>query len=85
MKNNHSFVDVPNDDFVGTVKNRFTVIGKCIDENKKRHDIYYKCLCECGNIFYRNKYEIKKHVKCQIFNGTKKESPPLWFFLLFMI
>lgn len=62
MENNHSFVDIPNDDFVGTVKNRFKVIGKCIDENKKHNYVYYKCLCECGNIFYRNKYEIKKHV-----------------------
>lgn len=57
----HNFVDIEDDDFVGTIKNRFKVIGKVKDISKQRHYIYYKCLCECGNIFYRNKYEVLKH------------------------
>lgn len=58
---NARWKDIENDDFVGTVKNRFKVIGKSVNINKTNHNIYYKCLCNCGNIFYRNKYEIIKH------------------------
>lgn len=53
--------DIENDDFVGTTKNRFKVVGKSVNINKTNHNVYYKCLCNCGNIFYRNKYEIIKH------------------------
>lgn len=56
-----NYIDVENDDFVGTIKNRFVVIGKVKDITKKQHTVYYKCLCECGETFYRNKYEIIKH------------------------
>lgn len=59
--NEEIWKDVENDDFVGTVKNRFKVIGKCKNITKSEHNIYYKCKCKCGNIFYRNKYEIMKH------------------------
>lgn len=56
------WINLENDDFIGTRKNRFVVIGKCKNISKRRHNIYYKCLCECGEIFYRNKYEIQKHI-----------------------
>jgi len=58
----NTFKDIENDDFVGTIKNRFKVIGKVVDINKEHHNIQYKCLCECGNIFYRRKTEILKHI-----------------------
>ena len=57
----NDLIDIEDDDFVGTVKNRFKVIGKSINTNRTKHNMYYKCLCNCGNIFYRNKYEIMKH------------------------
>lgn len=59
--NDTMWIDIEDDYFVGTVKNRFKVIGKSKNINKKKHNIYYKCECECGNIFYRTKYEITKH------------------------
>lgn len=59
MKNN--FIDIKSDDFVGTIKNRYMVIGKVKNVFKQKHNIYYKCLCECGNVFYRRKDEIIKH------------------------
>lgn len=58
---NTRWKDIENDDFVGTVKNRFKVIGKSININKTKHNVYYKCQCNCGNIFYRRKCEIIKH------------------------
>lgn len=58
---NEIWKDIENDSFVGTIKNRFVVIGKSKNINKKCHNVRYKCLCECGNIFYRTKDEILKH------------------------
>lgn len=62
MRLERNFIDMPDDEFVGTIKHRFIVIGKCKDINRTSHNIFYKCKCECGNIFYRNKYEIQKHI-----------------------